>query len=116
MSNLTTTSFKTGTYYVQQHATETVSTATWTPDGTSNVYNVTLTANTSINPIANVKGAGSWFIYVTQDATGGRAVTWGSNYSVIGGQVNTDPNAVSICQVVYCGVGTQYDVFIAQRP
>lgn len=116
LSNLTTTSFKTSTYYVNPHAQETVSTATWTPDGTSNVYAVTLASNTAIQSIANVNGAGSWFFYITQDSTGGRAVTWGTNYSIIGGEVNTSPNAVSICQVVYCGYGTQYDVFIAQRP
>lgn len=111
-----TNTFKTGTYYVTPHATETVSTASWTPDGTSNVYNLTLTANTNILPISGVNGAGSWFIYITQDSTGGRTVTWDSSYITIAGSISTVPNSVSICQIVYCGIGTKYDLFITQRP
>lgn len=91
---------------------------TWTPDGTSNVYNLTLTGsgNLTIGPMPIVEGkAASWFIYITQSATP-LTVTWDSAMGLIGDSaVGTQANGVSICQLVYCGVGTKIDVFIAQR-
>ena len=65
-------------------------------------------------PITPGKAA-SWFIYITQSATP-VTVDWGSEQGLIGDSaVGTNANGVSICQLVYCGVGTQIDVFIAQR-
>lgn len=115
VSTLTTTAISTKKYDVQAVANQNV-TGTWTPDGTSNVYNITVTGALTIGkmPITTGKAA-SWFIYVTQDSTG-HAVSWATGMSQIGDSaVNQTPNSVSICQLVYCGYGDIIDVFIAQR-
>jgi hypothetical protein len=70
--------------------TLTISTATFTPDGSSNNYNITLVhascpctlANPSVTPVAGTGGE----IVVNQSATGGDAIgTWGSDYASPGG-------------------------------
>lgn len=114
IADLVTDSIVTKAYFVTPN-NSTVSTSTWTPSGTSNVENITVSSNINIQPIADVKGAGSWYFYITQDATGNREVNFDQSYTIIGGEVNKAPNSVSICQVMYCGVGSVYDVFIAQR-
>ena len=117
ISNLVTESVTTNRYAVKAKAMESVG-ATWTPDGTSNVYNITLTAASLTIPSFpyTVGEAGSWFIYVTQDATGGRTINWNAPFGVVGdSEINGTANSVSICQVVYSGVGDRLDVFIAQR-
>lgn len=121
IASLTTTSISTQKYEVIPATSASVASgATWTSDGSSNVYNLTLTGAAgavNIDPLPIVVGkAASWFIYITQDSTGGKTVNWDTSMSQIGDSiVNTAPNSVSICQVVYCGVGSIVDVFIAQR-
>ena len=69
--------------------TLTISTATFTPDGTNNNYKIALTsacpctiANPSATPVAGTSGV----IEIDQDATGSRTVgTWGSQYIAAGG-------------------------------
>lgn len=119
VASLVTKTVTTKKYEVIPAATATAAGGTtWTPDGTSNVYNLTLTGsgNLTIGPMPIVEGkAASWFIYITQSATP-LTVTWDSAMGLIGDSaVGTQANGVSICQLVYCGVGTKIDVFIAQR-
>jgi|AGFS01.1.fsa_nt_gi hypothetical protein len=117
IADLVTESVTTNRYAVKAKAMESVG-ATWTPDGSSNVYNITLTAASLTIPSFpyTVGEAGSWFIYVTQDATGGRTINWNAPFGVVGdSEINGTENSVSICQVVYSGVGDRLDVFIAQR-
>lgn len=121
IASLTTTSISTQKYEVIPATSASVASGTtWTSDGSSNVYNLTLTGAAgavNIAPLPIVAGkAASWFIYITQDSTGGKTVNWDTSMSQIGDSiVNTAANSVSICQVVYCGVGSIVDVFIAQR-
>ena len=117
IGDLVTESVSTSKYLVKA-APAASATGTWTPDGTSNVYNITLTGDTTVGNLPITPGyAGSWFVYVTQDATGNHSLTLPPPYSVIGTDtaINTTPNSVSICQLVYSGVGSTIDVFIAQR-
>lgn len=119
IADLATDSITTKKYEVLAAASETVAGGTtWTPDGTSNVYNLTFTGTGQVTmgkmPITVGKAA-SWFIYITQSATP-VTVDWGTDQGLIGDSaVGTNANGVSICQLVYCGVGTKIDVFIAQR-
>lgn len=117
IADLVTKSVTTGKYEVKAAANEVVG-ATWTPDGSSNVYNITLSEpNLVISSFPYRQGyAGSWFIYVTQPAAGGCAIDWNPPFGLIGdSKINDAPNSVSICQIVYSGVGDKLDVFIAQR-
>lgn len=121
IADLATDSITTQKYEVIPATSATVASGTtWTSDGSSNVYNLTLTGAAgavNIAPLPIVAGkAASWFIYITQDSIGGKTVNWDTSMSQIGDSiVNTAANSVSICQVVYCGVGSIVDVFIAQR-
>lgn len=94
----------------------TVGAGTWTPDGLQSVYNVTVTADTVINPIASLPGAGTYFFYIEQDAVGGHAVTFDPAYLKIGeGEVGTAASAISLVQVIYRGKGTLFDYVILNR-
>lgn len=79
--------------------TLTISTTTFTPDGTCNDYKVTLTgadtiANPSVTPIVATYGT----FHICQDGTGSRTVTWGSQF-VAAGSVTTITlsTAASVC-------------------
>ncbi|AFH21198.1 tail fiber protein [Cronobacter phage CR3] len=97
---------------------ETVGVATYAPDGSTNVYNVNVTADTEIQaPVGLLFGgkAESCFIYLTQDGTG-HAVTFSGDYFVHGAKVvNPAPDALTICNLVYRGIGNVIDVFITER-
>lgn len=96
------------TWSAQQAVTPTtlnISTATYTPDGSSNNYTMTLVhascpctlANPSATPVAGTGGQ----IVVIQSATGSDAIgTWGSDYEAPGGTstltLSTAANAVDI--------------------
>lgn len=71
--------------------------AIWTPDFSSALnYKMTLTGPITVNNPAGAKVGDSGTIEFTQDATGNRAVTFGSNW--IGNRfgVNMSPGAVSV--------------------
>lgn len=66
--------------------TLTISTTTFTPDGTCNNYKLTLTgADTIANPSATPVAGTSGIIAVLQDATGSRTAAWGTQYVAAGG-------------------------------
>ena len=91
---------------------------TWTPDGTSNVYFITLDQDTTLAPITGLIGGGkasSVYIYVKQDSTGNRNFTTDGTYAVVDGTLNKTANSVTIYQVIYDGVSSVADMFIAQR-
>lgn len=115
IADLVTDSVTTKRYAVTPTTVSGTVTGTWTPDGTSSVYNISSTGALQIGPMPNPGGnAGSWFIYVTN--TDGGSINMDSSYGLVGGTWGTAPGSVTICQVVYCGVGSTYDVFLAQRP
>lgn len=97
---------------------ETVGTATYTPDGTTNVYNTNITADTEIKaPTGLLTGgkAETFFLYLTQDGIG-HAVTFSGDFFVHGSKVvNPAPDALTICNLVYRGIGNVIDVFITER-
>ena len=101
-------------YTVTAH-TLTISSGTITPDFTTrNILKATLTENIMLANPSNTNVAGSWIIYLTEDATGGRAVTFGSDYKIASGEITTTADTVNILYVTSDGGGT-YDVVIAQR-
>lgn len=96
------------------------SSATYTPDGTTNFYNVDVQTAFVVNAPTGLIGgnkAESIFIYFQQDATG-HEVTWSDSFVVHGDnvKVKSDPNALTICNLVYRGKGNLIDVFITTRP
>jgi cytoskeletal protein CcmA (bactofilin family) len=96
------------------------SSATYTPDGTTNVYNVNVQTAFAVNAPAGLVGGGkseSIYIYFEQDATG-HEVTWSNSFVVhgTGTKVSTTPSSVTICNLVYRGKGNLIDVFMTTRP
>lgn len=92
------------------------STITLALDST-NIFNVaTLTGNIVLaNPtVTDATLAGSWYVYIKQDATGGRTVTLGDKFKDLGGDINLDPNGVTILQIVASGDGF-YDIQKTKR-
>jgi hypothetical protein len=77
--------------------TSTLSTAFTPTMGTAVNYYLTLTASITINnPTGHVVGSSGKVIF-KQDATGGRVVTWGTQYKFAGGVdlvLSTAPNAI----------------------
>lgn len=85
--------------------------------GTANIFNVgVLTGNLTLaNPTTpDAALAGSWYVYVKQDATGGRTVSFGDKFKDLGGDINLDPNGITIIQIVASGDGF-YDVQKTKR-
>ena len=90
-------------------------------------YIMHLDKNITLNAWAGITAAGteddpkpnafSAIIYVVQDATGGRTLTFGSNYAVVSRTqaIGGAANQVSILQLTYPGFGDIVDVIIAQR-
>lgn len=93
-------------------------TATWTPSGTSNIYNVTVNKNLTIGAWPDPQQPFSAMIYLTQDATGGHSVTLDPNYVVLNSEtVNTAANSVTILQLTFNGVEDGVvDTVIVRRP
>jgi hypothetical protein len=78
--------------------------ATVTPDfATSNMFSLTATGNFTLANPTNVVAGTSYLIFITQDATGSRVITWGSNFKFPTNSVNTlstAANKVDIISVV----------------
>ncbi|QPI14586.1 putative tail fiber protein [Salmonella phage GEC_vB_MG] len=99
------------------------STASWTPSGESNIYNVLVDADLTIGKWPSPPNAFSAVIYLTQDATGGHTVTLDPNYLVLNSEtINQTAGSVTILQLTYNGVaddaGEQgvIDTVIVRRP
>lgn len=94
------------------------STATWTPSGTANFYNVVVDSNLTIGAWPDPADAFSAMIYLTQDATGGHTVTLDPNYLVLNSEtVNETAGSVTILQLTYNGVEDGViDTVIVRRP
>lgn len=108
-------------------ATVDVTSGVWSPDGDSQVYIMHLDKNITLDAWAGITAAGteddpkpnafSAIIYVIQDATGGHALAFSSNYAVVSRTqaIGGTANQVSILQLTYPGFGDIVDVIIAQR-
>lgn len=103
-------------------ATVDVTSGVWNPDGDSQVYIMHLDKNITLDAWAGITAdtkpkAFSAIIYVIQDATGGHALTFSSNYAVVSRTqaIGGTANQVSILQLTYPGFGDIVDVIIAQR-
>lgn len=104
-----------------------IPTGVWNPGGESSVYVLNLDSNVTLDAWAGITAAGtvedpkpnafSAIIYVVQDATGGRTLTFGNNYAVVSRTqaIGGTANQVSILQLTYPGFGDIVDVIIAQR-
>lgn len=107
--------------YTEHKVTNSSATGTVTLDlSTSNVFQVTLTGNTTFafsNPPANTK-VFSFTIIVTQDATGGRTITWPTSKKFAGGVTpppTTAANAVDVWSVMTYDGGTSYIVSLSVK-
>lgn len=89
----------------------------FTPDGNHNVYYVTATNNFTLGAIPTTAGeACSYMIYIQQDASGSRSVTFDPAYNRLNtAEINGTAGSVTILQVVYCGVGSVLDLTILPR-
>ncbi len=78
--------------------------ATITPDfSLSNIYSLTASGNFTLANPTNVVAGTTYLILITQDATGGRIATWGSNYKFGLNSVttlSTAANKVDIISIV----------------
>ena len=108
--------------YVEVTAyTNASTTGTWTPPGDRNMHILTLTGATAIAAWPGVTSGTkpkpfSAMIYLIQDATGSRSVSLDTSYKILNtASIGTDPGAVTILQLTYCGVGDFVDVVIANR-
>lgn len=87
----------------------------------SNLYsiqNITLTGNTQFSaPAPQASFGENYILYLIQDATGGRVVTFGPEFVALNEAViNTAPNSITMVQVIYRGIGTLYDLVVTPRP
>lgn len=72
-------------------------------------FKVTLGGNRTLGNPTNAKSGQSGLIHVTQDATGGRTLTYGSNYRIVGGAstvLSTAANAVDVLSYFVRADGT----------
>lgn len=92
--------------------------ATYTPDGTTSVYNVSVQAATEVQAPAGLLTSGkaeSIFMFFEQDTTG-HAVTFSSAFVVHNSAtVSATANAITIANLVYRGTGNLIDVFLTGR-
>lgn len=93
--------------------------ANFIPDGTGNVYNVTVNKNLTLNPPNGLVGSGqamSVVLYLTQDNIGNRSVTLGGGAVKLGpGDFNVNPLGVTVVQMLYSGFGNIVDVIVSAR-
>lgn len=98
---------------------QTITQGSFVPDGTTNLYDLTLTVDTRIEiPSQLLAGGvgGSIVLYLTQDATGGRKVTFATGYYALNeGEINVAPNGVTVVQLMYSGIGSIVDMLILPR-
>ena len=88
-------------------------TSTVIPDlEAGNLFKLTIAGNRLLgNPV--IPAAGSWVLYVVQDATGGRVLSFDTNYNVLAGAIGLAANDVSFISMV--SDGTEVDCFIYNR-
>jgi hypothetical protein len=67
----------------------------------SNVFNLTLTGNTTLD--YTNQAPGSYIIQIKQDATGGRTLGFAANKFISDGtpSISTAPNSVSLIQLLF---------------
>lgn len=98
--------------------TANANTATFTPDGSTSIYNVNVQADTEVQAPTGLLTSGkgeSIFIYFEQD-TSGHAVTFSSAFVVHNGAtVSNAANSITIANLVYRGTGPLIDVFLTGR-
>lgn len=98
--------------------TANATTATFTPDGTTSIYNINVQADTEVQAPAGLLSSGkgeSIFIYFEQDTTG-HAVTFSSAFVVHNdATVSNAANSITIANLVYRGTGPLIDVFLTGR-
>jgi hypothetical protein len=91
--------------------------ATITPDlADSNNFSVTLGGNRTFANGTNIVAGQSGSIFITQDGTGSRVLSWGSYYDFIGGTaptLSTSPNAVDRIDYVVRSSTSIHCVFTA---
>lgn len=85
-----------------------VQTVTYAASVTPEVYagedvKITLTGNITVNKPTKARTSDRILYIFTQDATGGRTVTWGSGFVTSGWSVRSTANAVSAIQFMYDG-------------
>lgn len=85
--------------YLSQALTDAAPT-TWNANSGS-IATWTIGGNRSLSNPTNLKTGGSYLLQVTQDGTGGRTITWGSSYKVMGGGAIPQPNAAASAVTVY---------------
>lgn len=73
----------------------------------SNSFSFTATSDFTLANPANVVAGGIYYIMVKQDATGGRLITWGSNFKFRGftPTLSTIPNATDVITVIATDTG-----------
>lgn len=71
--------------------------------------NVTLAA-----PTLTAGKAGSAIMYIVQDSTGGRQITWDANFKLNAGEVNETAESISVAVMTWIGDGV-VDVTIVPR-
>lgn len=117
VTNLTGAAVSASKYSVAPKSVVT-SSASYVPDGTTSVYNVDVQTDVAIEaPTGMLTGgkAESFFMFLQQDSVG-HAVTFSNAFVVHGGKVvNPAANALTICNMVYRGIGNLIDVFITER-
>lgn len=72
---------------------------------TSNSFSFTATSDFTLSNPSNVVAGGVYYIMVKQDATGGRLITWGSNFKFRGSPpvLSTTPNNTDVIMVIAQG-------------
>ncbi|WP_421780718.1 phage tail protein [Kiloniella litopenaei] len=81
-----------------------------------NIFDFTANKTVLIQNMTTMPAGGMAIIYARQDATGNRAINFGSKYLINSGQINQSPNAVNIIYLTV-GKGSEdiIDVHITQR-
>lgn len=83
-----------------------------------NIQNLTLAGNTQFTAPPVTAGFGeTYFLYLIQDATGGRVVTFGAEFVALNDAVvNSAPGSITMVQIIYRGAGTLFDLVVTPRP
>lgn len=85
----------------------------------SNVFTVAMTANVTVAPTyTNPKDGQTINIFLTQDATGSRTITWGSSVKIAGGTaqgvLSTPANSVDLAVLTYRSATTFWYLTLAK--
>lgn len=86
-------------------------------NGNYNVQNLTLVGNAVFSPPPAPAGGATYVIYLIQDATGGRVVSFDSSFVALNDAVvNSAPGSITMVQILYRGTGTLFDLIVTPRP